>query len=140
MVLAAVLVLLVVLLVAVVVGRRLQLLRGGGVEVVLRRLPAAAGRGWRHGVARYGEDELVFYRVSSLRPGADRRVHRRTLAVLERRRPDASEQDVVPPVATVLRLRDRRGESEIALAGGTLTAFLAWVESSPPNRAERRTE
>lgn len=138
MVLAALLALLVLITVAVAV-RRLRLLRGGGAEVVLRQLPAPAGRGWRHGVVRYDEDELVFYRVASLRPGADRRVRRRTLSVLERRSPEASEQDVVPPGATVLRLSDERGVSEIALAGGTLTGFLAWMESSPPDRAERRS-
>ncbi len=127
------------LLVALVLisGRRVQLLRRGGTPVVLRALPSVPGKGWRHGVLRYREDYLVFFRVSSLRSGPDRRVQRRSLVVLDRRNPDASERDVVPVGATVIRFRDDGGESEVALGSGALTAFLSWVESSPPGRAQR---
>jgi hypothetical protein len=118
-------------------GRRVQLLRRGGTPVVLRALPSVPGKGWRHGVLRYREDYLVFFRVSSLRSGPDRRVQRRSLVVLDRRNPDASERDVVPVGATVIRFRDDGGESEVALGSGALTAFLSWVESSPPGRAQR---
>lgn len=117
---------------------RVQLLRGVGTEVVLRQLPSPDGRGWRHGVLRYGEDQLQFFRVASLRPGPDRTVPRRTLELLERRAPESSELDVLRVGATVLRLRVGAAESEIALGGGALTAFLSWVESSPPHRARRR--
>jgi len=134
----ALLVLLALLAVLVAIGvRRLQLLRRGGTQVVLRRLPAPAGRGWRHGVVRYREEYLVFFRVSSLRSGADRRVPRRSLVVLERRQPEASERELVPAGSTVIRFRDDAGEAEVALGAGALTAFLSWVESSPPGRAER---
>ncbi len=127
------------LLVALVLisGRRVQLLRRGGTPVVLRGLPSVPGKGWRHGVLRYREDYLVFFRVSSLRAGPDRRVQRRSLVVLDRRAPDVSERDVVPVGATVIRFRDDVGESEVALGPGALTAFLSWMESSPPGRAQR---
>ncbi len=119
------------------VAHRVQLLRGSGTQVVLRGLPAAPGRSWRHGVVQYREDELVFLRISSLRPGPDRRIQRSSIEVLDRRPAEPSERDVVPVGATVIRFRDDAAESEIALADGALTAFLSWIESSPPGRAQR---
>lgn len=118
--------------------RRVQLMRRVGTEVVMRALPSVTGRGWRHGVLRYREDQLQFFRIASLRTGPDRVVPRRTLELLDRRAPDRSELDVLPAGATVLRICAGRSESEIALDGGALTAFLSWVESSPPDRARRR--
>lgn len=125
------------LLTVLFAARRVQLLRGGGTQAVLRPLPAADERGWRNGVLRYGEEELVFFRVSSLRVGADRRVARRSLVVVSRRALSPAERDLVLPDATVLQLRDDAGEMELALSDGALTAFLSWVESSPPGRAQR---
>lgn len=134
----AVLALLIVLLALLAVaGRRVQLLRRGGTQVVLRSLPAPHGKGWHHGIVRYREDCLVFFGVSSLRPGPDRRVPRRSLEVLERRQPVSAERVVLPVGSTVLRIREDAGESEVALDQGALTAFLSWVESSPPGRAQR---
>lgn len=134
---AIIVVLALLVVLALISGHRVQLLRRGGTPVVLRGLPSVPGKGWRHGVVRYREDYLVFFRVSSLRSGPDRRVQRRSLVVLDRRNPDASERDVVPVGATVIRFRDDGGESEVALGSGALTAFLSWVESSPPGRAQR---
>lgn len=130
--------LVVVLLVASFAVHRVQLLRRGGTEVVLRSLPSTAGAGWRHGVLRYRADEALFFGVASVRPGADRSIPRRTLELLDRRAPDGSELGVLPGGCTVLRFRVAQDEAEMALVGGALTAFLSWVESSPPNRARRR--
>ena len=125
-------------LAVIVVGvRRLQLLRGAGTRVVLRSLPADEGRGWRHGVLCYRQDRLDFYRVSSIRLGADRRLNRRGLEVSARRTAVSSERDAVPAGATVLRLDDGTRELEVALGGGALTALLSWLESSPPARRRR---
>lgn len=132
-----VLLVVVVVVGVVLVARRVHLLRRGGSIVVLRGLPAPEGRGWRHGVLRYDEEALEFYRVASVRLGPDRRVARRRLTVADRRRARPAERDTVPPGSTVLLLDDGRGEVELALAGGSLTAFLAWVESSPPSRRDR---
>lgn len=133
-------VLLVVALLGVLVlsVRRLQLLRRGTTMVVLRRLPVAEGRGWRHGTLRYDEDQLEFCRVSSLRLGPDLRVARQRLTVHDRRGATPAERDSVPVDATVLRFDDGGREAEVALSGGALTAFLSWVESSPPARRRRR--
>ncbi|MGZ4554431.1 MAG: DUF2550 domain-containing protein [Mycobacteriaceae bacterium] len=124
-------------LLALFAAHRVQLLRRGGTHVVFRELPAAPGKGWRHGVVRYREEDLVFFRVSSLRPGPDRGVLRKSLVVLGRRQADVSERDVVPPGATVIHLRDDTTESEIALGGGALTALMSWIESCPPGRTQR---
>ncbi|WP_127783770.1 DUF2550 domain-containing protein [Rhodococcus sp. X156] len=127
------------LLVAVLLfaGHRVQLLRRGGTQIVARALPAGRGKGWRHGVMRYQEEDLVLFRVSSLRPGPDRRLQRCGIEVLGRRDADASEGDVVPTGTVVLHVTDGEQETELALTGGQLTAFLSWVESSPPGRARR---
>lgn len=137
--LAEVLLLAVALFAVLLAIRRVQLLRRVGTEVVMRSLPSDTGRGWRHGVLRYREDQLQFFRVASLRPGPDRVIPRRTLELLDRRTPNTSELDVLPAGSTVLRVGVGRCESEIALGGGALTAFLSWVESSPPDRAHRRS-
>lgn len=125
-------------LVGTLAGRRLQLLRRGGTEVALRVLPARPGRGWHHGVLRYRDRGMYFYRVSSLRPGTDLRVDRRSVTVVGRRPADEGELDLVPAGATVLHLRSVDVELELALVGGALTAFLAWIESSPPGRSRSR--
>lgn len=129
--------LLVLLLGGGLTGRRLQLLRRGGTEVVLRLLPARDGRGWHHGVLRYRGRGLHYFRVSSLRPGPDVALDRRSLTVLDRRVARPDEVGVVPAGATVLHVQDVALEAEIALSGGSLTAFLSWVESSPPGRTHR---
>ena len=58
------------------VVRRVRLMRGGGVDVCLRRRPASqparrrtTSAGWHFGVGRYQGNELAWYRLTSLRPG-----------------------------------------------------------------------
>src|SRR6476469_2439928 len=52
---------LVVLLAALVAAfvYRLGVLRRGGTAAIVRTTPAGVGQGWRHGVIRYGEEDLV---------------------------------------------------------------------------------
>lgn len=128
--------LLLLVLFALLALRRVQLVRVG-TQVVLRDLPAEPGRRWRHGVVRYREDELLFFRLASMRPGPDRHVGRSSLEVLGRRRADPTEGHVVLASATVIHFRDDSGDAEIALDDGALTALLSWIESSPPGRAQR---
>ena len=137
MLLTEIVLLLLLVLAASLAVYRVHLLRQRGTEVVLRSLPAAAGRGWRHGVLRYSDAELLFFRVSSLRPGPDRSISRSALVVLDRRGPQPPERDVVPPGSSVLRFEAGGNEIEVALDEGGLTAFLSWVESSPPGRSRR---
>lgn len=126
------------LLVAVVVlgllaWRRIRLVRAGGVDVAMREPDNAWG--WHLGVGRYHGDELSWYRVSSLRAGPDRVVHRRGLDIADRRDPSGQEAYALPVAATVLRCRTPHREFELAMGPDALTGFLSWLESAPPGRS-----
>lgn len=138
MLLAEIALLVLLLAAATLAVYRVHLLRGGGTEAVYRDLPAQPGRRWRHGVLRYGDSELLFFRVASVRPGADRRIPRGSLTVLDRRDPHSYESDVLAPGSSVLRIAVNGEHAELALSCGALTALLSWLESSPPGRARRQ--
>lgn len=115
--------------------RRLRLVRGGGVDVSLRRVRASAPdstRGWNLGVLRYRGDEIAWFRVISLSGGAEVRLGRRELEIVDRRPPGPTEEYVVPADATVLRCRDGRHTVELAMSPEVLTGFLSWLEATPP--------
>lgn len=124
--------LLVVLFIAVLVGRRLRLVRRGGVDVALRTRPEPAGRGWHLGVARYEGDEFAWYRVSSLRSGPDRVLAREQFEIIHRREPTIPESYAIPSGSVVLACRVANREVELAMGRDTLTGFLSWLESAPP--------
>ena len=83
-------------------------------------------------VIRYGEDELVFFKLSSLRPGPDVRIDR----LCDRdpgstQLPIASEQDIMTEDTRIVGVHDGHRDYEFALDRGAVTAFLSWVESRP---------
>ncbi len=135
-----VLLILVVLLAGAVAAflYRLRKLRGGGTAAILRVLPNAAGVGWRHGIIRYGENNLVFYKLSSLRLGPDSRITRQGVEVRDRRKPEGNEYDIMTEDIVILELTDDDDIFEVAFDSGALTAFLSWVESRPSDRSQRR--
>ncbi|TDZ81368.1 DUF2550 domain-containing protein [Mycobacteroides salmoniphilum] len=118
---------------------RLLKLRHGGTAALLRDIPEAGQGRWRHGVMRYRETQAEFYRLSSVRLWADRRLSRRELEIIDRRIPRGDEYDIMTAEIVVLQLRDGARVYEMALDRGALTAFMSWVESRPSRRAERRT-
>ncbi|MQA12869.1 MAG: DUF2550 family protein [Pseudonocardiaceae bacterium] len=128
----------VAMLFAVLAYRRVRLVRGGGIDVALRARPYTGGRGWHLGVARYRGDQFAWYRVSSLRSGPDRVLHRERLVIVERRDPTLPESYSVPPGSVVLRCGMADGEFELAMGRDTLTGFLSWLESAPPGRGVHR--
>lgn len=134
-----VLIILVVLLAAFVAAfvYRLTVLRRGGTAAILRVTPAPGGSGWRHGVVRYGESSLVFFKLSSLRPGPDSRLSRQGIEVGSRRGPVGNEYDIMTDEIVILEISDGDDTYEIALDRGALTAFLSWVESRPSGRSMR---
>ncbi|MFC7449499.1 DUF2550 domain-containing protein [Rhodococcus daqingensis] len=134
-----VLFILVVLLAALVAAfvYRLGVLRRGGTAAIVRSTPAAPGQGWRHGVIRYGEEDLVFYKLSSLRPGPDSRISRQGIEVGDRRGPRDTEFDIMTDEIVILSVQDGDNGYEVALDSGALTAFLSWVESRPSGRSMR---
>ncbi len=115
--------------------RRLRLIRAGGVDVSLRRVRPSAptsARGWSLGLLRYQGDEVVWFRVISLRGDAEVRLSRRDLEITDRRRAYPSEEGVVPVDATVVRCREGRRTVELAMGAEVLTGFLSWLEATPP--------
>lgn len=135
-----VLIILVVLLAASVAALlyRATKLRGGGTAAILRRMPNADGSGWRHGIIRYGDDSLVFYKLSSLRPGPNTRITRQGIEVCSRRGAEGSEHDLMTEDIVILEIADEESRYEIAFDSGALTGFLSWVESRPSGRSQRR--
>ncbi|MDG3012847.1 DUF2550 domain-containing protein [Rhodococcus sp. D2-41] len=136
-----VLIILIVLLVAWLVaafGYRFAVLRKEGTSAIVRALPAADGIGWRHGVIRYSENTLWFYRLTSVRIGPDRHIQRQGIEVIGRRGPKDSEYDIMTDEISILEVRDGDRRYEFAFDLGALTAFLSWVESRPSVRSKRR--
>lgn len=115
--------------------RWIRMRRGGGVSVALRWRPDNPRSSWHLGLARYEGDEFVWYRVWSLRTGADRVFQRESMQIADRRDPSGTEAYAVPEGSTVLRCESETQEAiEIAMGPGALTGFLSWLESAPPGR------
>ena len=140
---AGVLLLLGCVLVICLAVRRIRLMRGGGVDVSLRRRPVGfsgpdSGAGWHSGVGRYQGDELAWFRLTSLWPWPTLVVDRTMLEIVNRRPPTEAEADTIPNAGVVLRCRTPTRILELAMAPGVLTGFLAWLEASPPGRTGYR--
>ncbi|MBH0777336.1 DUF2550 domain-containing protein [Nocardia bovistercoris] len=116
---------------------RLVMLRRGGTAAILRVLPAQGGQGWRHGLIRYDEDRLVFYKLTSLRLGPDSTIRRRGIEIGDRRAPVGDEYDIMTDEIIVTAVADSDGDYELALDRGARAAFLSWVESRPSDRTRR---
>jgi hypothetical protein len=120
--------------------RRVRLMRGGGVDVCLRRRPAVGSRraskdasaGWHFGVGRYRGNELAWFRLTTFRLGPTVVLDRTELEIVDRRAPSGAEIYALSPAASVLRCRARGVNLEIAMAPGVLTGFLSWLEATPP--------
>jgi hypothetical protein len=121
------------LVLAVGLLRRILLQRlDGTVELSLRLKRPGHGRGWVNGVGRFVGDELQWYRVFSLSPRPRRRYSRRDLEVLCRRDPSGAEHRALLAGAVVMECRIGNRPVELAMQGGAVTGFLAWLEARPP--------
>lgn len=116
---------------------RINQLRGSGTSALLRVLPADDGRAWRHGVVRYDDNAMEYFRLRSMRGGPARLVLRQSVVTRGRRAPTPAEGDVLGDGMVILELADRGGAFELALDAGAVTAFQSWLESRPSQRAER---
>ncbi|MBF6212215.1 DUF2550 domain-containing protein [Nocardia puris] len=134
-----VLIILVLLLLALALVSvyRLIMIRRGGTAALLRVLPAEGGHGWRHGLIRYDEDRLVFFKLTSLKLGPDSTIRRRGIEVGDRRGPRGDEYDIMTDEIIVTEVSDAEGSYELALDRGARAAFLSWVESRPSDRTRR---
>jgi len=121
------------------VFRRVRLMRGGGVEVCLRRRrggeDVVSGAGWHFGVGRYRADELAWFRLTSFRPGATVVIDRTALEIVDRRPSSSVESYVIPASSSVLHCRMGTEDLELAMGPGVLTGFLSWLEAAPPGRS-----
>ncbi|GAC56824.1 hypothetical protein GOHSU_13_00460 [Gordonia hirsuta DSM 44140 = NBRC 16056] len=105
-------------------------------------MPAGTDRGWRHGSVHYTEPSLVYYRLTSFRPGPTAVLSRRYLELTRRRVPEGTEREIMDPDMVVLELRVNEPGSapadyEIAMSPDLVTALLSWLESRAPQRARR---
>jgi hypothetical protein len=110
--------------------RRRFLLSGLGAVTMWSR---AQGRPrWSLGVAWYGGDALLWYRALSLSVRPHQRLCRANFAVRQRR--DAGPDDLgLPSDVIVLTCSTGEGVRELAMDQSTVTGFLSWVESAPPD-------
>ena len=123
--------------------RRVRLMRGGGVDVCLRRrvggkrtaVTRAPSAGWHFGVGRYRGNELAWFRLTSFRPGASVVLYRTELEIVNRRAPTTAETYEIPHAASVLLCLVRGEEFELAMSPGVLMGFLSWLEAAPPGRS-----
>lgn len=118
---------------------RFATVRKGGTPVLLRMLPAAGDGGWRHGVVLYGDLEMRYFRLSSVRILADRHFSRHHMEILERREPIAGELEIMPDRVSVVEVTCKGQAFELALDRDSLTALQSWIESRPPERTVRRS-
>ncbi|AVZ39687.1 MULTISPECIES: DUF2550 family protein [unclassified Dietzia] len=126
-----VVVLLVLAPVAAAVVYRLVVVRRNATSVLVRR---AGEESWRHGAVRYSDTDLAFYRLVSVRFGADVRLDRRSLELGPRRQPTGHELDIAESGEVIVSFSGhdrRRGirEGELCVGPAELTALLAWVEA-----------
>ena len=123
-------VLVVGLAVAFLLRRRFLLSGLGAVTVWMR--PGGRPR-WSVGVAWYGGDMLLWYRGLSLAVRPHERLCRSGLRVQSRRTP--TRDDVaLPNDVVVVSCATPEGPRELAMDTSTVTGFLSWVESAPPER------
>ena len=109
---------------------RFVAVRGHATPVLARRPDGE----WRYGALRYAAGEAMFYRLVSVRPGADLKIQRRTITLGERRQPSGAELDLAEQGEIIVPIHglDRRGgpvEMELCLDPRALTALLSWVEA-----------
>jgi hypothetical protein len=113
--------------------RRYLLSRHGStIELYLRLSTLVVGRGWAPGFARLAGEHLRWYRMFSFAVRPRRVLSRRALAVESRRIPSGSERFSLPDDWVILRCTSHHAPVEVAMAPSTLTAFLSWIEASPP--------
>lgn len=121
---------------------RVREVRAAGTPVLFRSMPAGRDRGWRHGSVHYTEDSLVYYRLSSFRPGPTVTVPRRRVEITGRRVPEGTELEIMDTDMVVLEVRvtdvgSRVRDYEIAMDRVLVTALLSWLESRSPERSRR---
>lgn len=124
---------------ALLAGRRRWLAREGGTfECSARLRTTTPGAGWVLGMARYGGEQLEWFRFFSYSTRPRRRFRRDEVRVVDTRDPDPDEARALYAGQRVVTLEERRGargvQSDLAMGTDSLTGLLSWLESAPPGR------
>ena len=123
-----------VLLVSLLV-RRTLLSRGFGTFDCSLRHETIRQRGhWTHGIARYGDDRLDWFRVFAVRLRAAESLTRQRLTIIDRRQPEPEESHSVLPGWVVVRCGYGAAIVELAMSEGAYNGLAAWLESAPPGQ------
>ncbi|WP_194291320.1 DUF2550 domain-containing protein [Cumulibacter manganitolerans] len=110
--------------------RRILILRGA-IEMSVHRGRGLRG-GWVLGVARFTDEHLEWYRLTSFRAGPSLRISRRDTEISARHEPDERDAVWMPPESVVLHLQTTSGEQIVAVRKSAVTGLLSWWESAPP--------
>lgn len=126
---------LVLLLLVALLVRRALLTRGlGSFDCSLRHETIRQSTRWTHGIARYQDDRLDWYRVFAARFRPAESLARQRLLILDRREPDPDESHSVLPGWVVVRCAYGSVIVELAMSEGAYNGLAAWLESAPPGQ------
>ena len=112
-------------------------LRPTGTTVALRSLPADGDHGWRHGKLVYDGEDLTYYKLRSLSPGADVVFERRSLDFVKTRRAVDGETDFLAQDVIIVEASQAGTHYEFGVDRNGAMALIAWIESAPDRRQVR---
>jgi hypothetical protein len=97
----------------------------------------SGGRRWQIGLVRYSPRHVQWFRLLGVGFRPSLTLRRRTIVVLDRHAPAASELHSMPHDSVIascrgLTLTGRSVDVDIAMPAGAMTGFLSWLESAPP--------
>ena len=131
----AVVILAPLLVFATLVLRRAVLSRAlGAFDCSLRHETIRERTAWTHGVARYEDDRLDWFRVFTVRWRPAESLARRRLVILDSRAPEPADSYSVLPGWVVVRCGYGAVIVELAMSEGAYNGLAAWVESAPPGQ------
>jgi hypothetical protein len=122
-----------------VVRRRVLRRRGASIEMSINRSGEPTARGWVLGLGIYGVDEIEWYRTFSMSWLPHHRLQRREVNVVGTRTPDLDESYVLGEAHSIVELHTSTPVRQVAMGTASVTAFLAWLEASPPGRRGGRS-
>lgn len=135
----ALLALLVIAAVGWVMARRRWIVRtGGAFDMSVKTSEAPGAPGWTIGVAVYRDLDVAWYRTFSLSLRPKYTFHRGEVVIEGRRRPTGAESHALHDDHVVSRCAGDSPVVQVAMTDASLTALLAWLESSPPGRGVSR--
>lgn len=125
----------VLLVVLAVLVRRAILSRGlGTFDCALRAETIRRSSPWRHGIARYGDEQLDWFRVFGVRPRPAESLSRRRLVILGSQPARSEDTGEVLSDWVVVRCGYGSVIVELAMSEGAFNGLAAWIESAPPGQ------